>query len=271
MLQLLAGKTVLISSFSNDMSAGWHLAHQFRQHGATVLLGHRSTRTKTRMLTRATELGIRLFEVDLAVPGSVIRMAEELDRRGVRLDAVFHTAAGAPKESFAAKGLADVAPEDLVAAMLNSAVSLPVLVKACKPFLLPKATITTITYNAGGRVYVKDYKAMAPAKAALEACMVSLAGDLGPEGFNVYAISPGPLYTMPAMGVAGGRDQLKELLERNPARTMLGRNATMEEVTKVGVCLASGYFSGVTAQIIYVDAGQHALGAYGMESMSDAG
>ena len=52
------------------------------------------------------------------------------------------------------------------------------------------------------------------AKAALEATVRYLAGDLGPKGIRVNAISAGPIKTLAARGVSNLGDMLKAHAER---------------------------------------------------------
>jgi enoyl-[acyl-carrier protein] reductase I len=97
---------------------------------------------------------------------------------------------------------------------------------------------------------------MGVAKAALEASVRYLAADLGPENIRVNALSPGPIKTLSAAGIAGFRKMLAYTRERAPLR----RNVDQEDVGKNAVWLASDLSSGVTGEVIYVDAGYNILG-----------
>jgi enoyl-[acyl-carrier protein] reductase I len=97
---------------------------------------------------------------------------------------------------------------------------------------------------------------MALAKASLEANVRYMAVDLGPEGIRVNAISAGAIRTLAASGITGFR-QLLDYAERN---SPLQRNVDIEEVGNAAAFLCSDLASGITGQILYVDAGFHITG-----------
>ncbi|MFW5940479.1 MAG: SDR family oxidoreductase, partial [Chloroflexota bacterium] len=79
---------------------------------------------------------------------------------------------------------------------------------------------------------------------------------LGPDGVRVNAISAGPIKTLSAAGVSGFRKMLRYVEERAPLR----RNVDQDEVGQTAMWLCSDLSSGVTGEIVYVDAGYHILG-----------
>jgi enoyl-[acyl-carrier protein] reductase I len=101
---------------------------------------------------------------------------------------------------------------------------------------------------------------MGVAKAALECSVRYLAHDLGQEGIRVNAISAGPLKTLAAAGIKGMRTMLADNAERTPLR----RNIQHDEVGKAALFLCSDLGSGVTGEVLYVDAGQNIMGVVGM-------
>jgi len=116
-------------------------------------------------------------------------------------------------------------------------------------------SILTMTYYGSEKV-VPNYNVMGVAKAALEASVRYLAEDLGPKGIRVNAISAGPIKTLAAAGIGGFRDMLHHASEKAPLR----RNVLAEEVGKTALYLASDLASGVTGEVLYVDAGYHIMG-----------
>ena len=96
------------------------------------------------------------------------------------------------------------------------------------------------------------------AKAALEASVRYLAADLGLRGIRVNAISAGAIKTLAASGVGG----FKTMLKTSEGMTPLKRNVSQEEVGKTATYLASDWASGVTGDIIYVDAGANIIGMH---------
>jgi enoyl-[acyl-carrier protein] reductase I len=95
-------------------------------------------------------------------------------------------------------------------------------------------------------------------KAALDASMRYAAFDLGPRGVRVNALSAGPLKTLASSAVgAKGMESLYE------AVAPMGRNITHDEVGRVGAFLLSDMSDGITAEIVHVDCGYHAMGSPG--------
>jgi enoyl-[acyl-carrier protein] reductase I len=128
------------------------------------------------------------------------------------------------------------------------------LVKAADPILSPTASILTLTYH-GAQQVVPNYNVQGVAKAALEASVRYLAADLGPRGIRVNAISAGPIRTLAASAVSGIRDMIKAQQETAPLR----RKVTIEDVGNSAIWLCSDLASGVTGEIIYVDAGANIM------------
>jgi enoyl-[acyl-carrier protein] reductase I len=67
----------------------------------------------------------------------------------------------------------------------------------------------------------------------------------------VNAISAGPIKTLAAAGISGFRDILKHVEGQTPLR----RNVTTEDVGNAAAFLCSDLASGITGEILYVDAG----------------
>ena len=124
-----------------------------------------------------------------------------------------------------------------------------------EPLMKNGGTLFTMTYY-GSQMVVKNYNVMGVAKAALETSTRYLAEDLGRDGIRVNAISAGPLKTLAAAGIKGMRTMLSE----NASKTPLRRNIEHEEVGKAALFLCSSLGSGVTGEILYVDAGQNIMG-----------
>jgi len=127
-------------------------------------------------------------------------------------------------------------------------------VRALRPLLARGASVVTLSYLGAERV-VANYNVMGVAKAALEACVRYLAAELGPEGIRVNAVSAGPVNTLSARGIAHFREVLQVYAERAPLR----RSATPEEIADAVLFLASPGSSGITAEVLHVDGGFHAV------------
>ena len=83
-----------------------------------------------------------------------------------------------------------------------------------------------------------------------------LAADLGPEGIRVNAISAGPMRTLSSAGVSGF-DQMRDHAVQ---KSCLGRNVEFEELGRTGLYFLSDLSSGVTGEVLHVDAGYNIMG-----------
>jgi enoyl-[acyl-carrier protein] reductase I len=116
-------------------------------------------------------------------------------------------------------------------------------------------SILTLSYLGAVRS-IPSYNVMGLAKASLEANVRFLAADLGPENIRVNAISAGPIKTLAAAGVSGFRKMLNLVADHTPLR----RNVTTEEVGNAAAFLCSDLASGITGEVLYVDAGYSHVG-----------
>jgi enoyl-[acyl-carrier protein] reductase I len=113
-------------------------------------------------------------------------------------------------------------------------------------------SLITLSFYGSEKV-VDHYNVMGPVKAALESAVRYLAHELGPAGIRVNAISAGPVATRAASGLT----HFEELLNEAAAKSPLRRTIDASEVGKAALFLASDLSSGVTGEIVHVDAGFH--------------
>ena len=139
-----------------------------------------------------------------------------------------------------------------------SAYSLVALARGAEPLMGPGGSIMSLTYYGAEKV-IPHYNVMGVAKAALEASTRYLAAEMGPQGIRVNAISAGPIKTLSGSGIAGFRKMLHYTEERTPLR----RNVDQDEVGRTALWLCSDLASGVTGEIVHVDAGYNILGHAG--------
>ncbi len=96
---------------------------------------------------------------------------------------------------------------------------------------------------------------MGSAKAALEHSVRQLAFELGPKNIRVNAISAGPVPTLSARGISGFSQMASHHREKAPLR----RNIEPREVGDTALFLCSDMASGITGEILYVDAGYNTM------------
>jgi enoyl-[acyl-carrier protein] reductase I len=254
MPELLAGKTALILGVANKWSLAYAIAQAFRREGARLLLTYQGDRQKDVVTELGSELdAAAILECDVTRDEDLAKMADTVRQHG-RLDALVHSIAFANREDLS-RPFVETSRAGYLLAQDVSAYSLVAASRAVAPLMTAGGSIMTLTYLGATRV-VTNYNVMGVAKAALEASVRYLAGDLGPSNIRVNAISAGPVKTVSARGVAG----LGKMLEAMPQHAPLRRNCTPEEVADTAVFLASDLGRGVTANVLFVDAGYQVMG-----------
>jgi enoyl-[acyl-carrier protein] reductase I len=116
-------------------------------------------------------------------------------------------------------------------------------------------SLLTLSY-LGAERSIPNYNVMGLAKASLEANVRYMAQSLGPDGIRVNGISAGPIKTLAAAGISNFRKMLDEVEKSAPLR----RNVTIEDVGNAAAFLCSDLASGITGEIMYVDAGYNTIG-----------
>lgn len=257
---LLAGKKALIAGVADKHSIAWGIAEAFHRQGASLAFTYQEE-PKGRIERNVRELvsslgpGSLLFPCDVGDDASVEAMFGSLSSQWGSLDILVHAIAYADRDDLN-RPFSQISREGYKLAMEISAYSLNVLSRAAVPLMPNGGSIMTLTYNAVERA-VPGYSAMAPAKAALEAGVLYLAAELGPNKVRVNAISAGPIRTLSASAVKG----ISALRRWTEEVTPLRENITPEDVGDTAVYLASDLSRMVTGNIIFVDSGAHVLAA----------
>jgi enoyl-[acyl-carrier protein] reductase I len=185
---------------------------------------------------------------------------EHLDDFWESLDIIIHSVAFAPKEMLEGDYLDNLTRDGFNQAHDISSYSLAAIAKAGRHMMQNRkdASILTLSYLGAVRAF-PGYNVMGLAKASLEANVRYLAHSLGPEGIRVNAISAGPIKTLAAKGISG----FNKILDHVEQSAPLHRNVTIEEVGDTAAFLCSDLASGITGEVVYVDAGYHTAGLMG--------
>ncbi len=172
------------------------------------------------------------------------------------LDFLVHGAAYALREDLQ-RPFVETSREGFRVALDVSAFSLVALSRRAAPLMEKRGggSILTLSYLGSERVFT-NYNVMGVAKAALEASVRYLASDLGPKNIRVNAISAGPVKTLAAAGIAGFSAILQTYRDRAPLR----RTVDGSEVADAALFLLGPAGRAVTAEVLMVDAGFHAMG-----------
>lgn len=252
-----SGKHGLVVGVANKRSISWAIAQAAAAAGARLALTYPSERLEENVRELAATLDNPLIvRCDVTSDEQIAELAAAVDREFGGLDFLVHGAAFARQDELG-NPFVQTSREGFRVALDVSAYSLIALSRAAAPLMERRGggSILTLTYLGSERVF-KNYNVMGVAKAALEACVRYLAADLGPRNIRVNAISAGPIKTLAAAGISGFSNILGVYRERAP----LGRNIDSSEVAAAAVFLLGPGARAVTAEILFVDAGFHAMG-----------
>jgi enoyl-[acyl-carrier protein] reductase I len=253
--QLMAGKKGLVMGVANHRSIAWGIAKACHDHGAELAFTFQGDALEKRVRPLAQEIGCDLvLPCDVTDAKSIDATFAELGRRWGGLDFLVHAIAFSNKDELKGRYL-DTSPDNFALTMNISCYSFTAVAQRAVPLMKSGGSLLTLTYYGAERV-MPHYNVMGVAKAALEASVRYLAADLGDNGIRVNAISAGPIKTLAASGIG----DFNYILKWNELNAPLKRNVSTEEVGNAGLYLLSDLGSGVTGEVMHVDAGYHVVG-----------
>ena len=248
----LQGRRILITGMLSSRSIAYGIAKACAREGAELAFTYQGEGIRERVVDLAREFATdRVFACDVADDAQIDALFADLRKHWDGLDGLVHAIAYAPREALKGGFHESVTREAFRVAHDISSYSLAALAKAAHPMMQGRpGSIVTLSYLGAERA-MPNYNVMGLAKASLEACVRYLASSLGPEAIRVNAISAGPIKTLAAAGI-GGFSKILGFVEKN---SPLRRGVTTEEVGNTAAFLLSGLASGITGEVIYVDAG----------------
>ncbi len=252
----LSGKHALVLGVANHRSLAWAIAKQLHAAGATLCLTYAGERLQKGVEELAATLpGTLVLPCDVTDDAQIDRVANDLGQRWGSIEMLVHGVAFANKEDLEGSFVA-TSREGFRTALEVSAYSLINVTNRVQSLLVKNgAAIVSLTYLAAERA-VPSYNVMGSAKAVLEQATRQMAFELGPKNIRVNAVSAGPVNTLAARGIRGFTGLYKEHAER----AALKRNITPEEVGTAALFLLTDLSSGVTGEVLYVDAGYRIMG-----------
>jgi enoyl-[acyl-carrier protein] reductase I len=254
----LSGKNALVTGIANNRSIAWGIAQQLHAAGANIGITYLPDE-KGKMERKVGEL-VEPLNPSIYLPLNVQDDAQidaaftDIATKWDRIDILIHCMAFANKEDLSGD-FSKTSRAGFVQAMDISTYSLTRLAGAAKPMMTDGGSIITLTYLGGVKV-IPNYNVMGIAKAGLEMSVRYLASELGPQNIRVNGISAGPIRTLASSAVGGILDMIHHVEEVAPLR----RTVTQTEVGNTAAFLCSDLASGITGQIIYVDAGYETIG-----------
>ena len=246
----LDGRKVLVVGIANEHSIAWGCARAFRTQGADLAITYLNDKAAPFVRPLAEEVGAEIImPLDVSKPGELEAVFDEITTRWGRLDVLLHSIAFAPKLDLHGRVI-DSSPEGFGLAMDVSVHSFLRMIRLAEPLMTQGGTCLSVSFFGSTRV-VRNYNIMGPVKAALESAVRYAAAELGEKSITVHAISPGPLKTRAASGIADFDELLNEAAERAPTHQL----ATIEDVGAVAAFLASPAARNLTGGVHDVDGG----------------
>lgn len=251
-MPFLKGKRLLITGLLSNRSIAYGIAQAAHREGAELAFTYVGKRFADRIRTLAKDFNSELvFECDVQSDEQIEHLFLSIKKCWGELDGLVHSIGFAPKETISGDFLEGLSREGFRIAHEISSFSFPALAKASSTILAKNASLVTLTYLGSERV-VPSYNTMGLAKASLEASVRYLANSfLGKNGIRINGISAGPIKTLAASGIKGFSNILNHVAKNAP----LKRNVTAIDIGNVAAFLLSNLASGITGEIIHVDAG----------------
>ncbi|WP_374309203.1 enoyl-ACP reductase FabI [Methylocella sp.] len=247
---MLRGRKGLVVGVANADSIAYGCAASLRALGADLAITYLNEKAERFVRPLAEELGAELIlPLDVEKPGEMEAVFEAVRRTWGRLDFVIHSIAYAPRDDLHGRVI-DCSREGFMQAMAVSCHSFLAMARLAEPLMDEGGALLTMSYYGADKV-VNNYNVMGPVKAALEASVRYAAAELAAKGVRVFAVSPGPLKTRAASGIAAFDELIEQAVERAPSRRLVD----IAEVGRVVAFLVSEAASGMTGDTIYVDAG----------------
>ncbi|MEN4919977.1 enoyl-ACP reductase FabI [Achromobacter spanius] len=250
----LAGKRGLVTGIANADSIAWGCAKAFRAMGAELAVTYLNDKALPHVEPLARQVDARLLmPMNLLNDGELEAVFERITQDWGALDFVLHSVAFAPRDDLHGR-VTDCSRAGFLQAMDVSCWSFIRMAKLAEPLMENGGALFCMSYY-GSQMVVEHYNMMGPVKAALESATRYLAAELGPQGIRVHAISPGPLKTRAASGIAEFDSMLDRAQAKAPARSLV----SIDDVGEATAWLATDAARLMTGQTLYIDGGYHII------------
>jgi len=249
---MLRGLHGLVVGVASRESIAFGCASKLRGFGAELAVTYFNEKAEPFVRPLAEELGAELIlPLDVEAPGQMEAVFDRIRAQWGKLDFVVHSIAFAPRADLHGRVI-DCSEAGFLRAMAVSCYSFIAMARRAEPLMTRGGALLTMSYYGADKV-VNNHNMMGPVKAALEASVRYLAAELGERGIRVFAVSPGPLKTRAASGIAAFDELIDDAVARAPARRLVD----IAEVGRVVAFLVGGAASGMTGDTIYIDAELH--------------
>lgn len=246
----LQGHKALVVGIANENSIAYGCARALRSQGADLAVTWLNSKAEPYVRPLAEELGAEIVApLDVAQPGQLEGLFQDIAERWGRLDTLVHSIAFALREDLHGRVI-DCSSDGFSLAMDVSVHSFLRMIRLAEPLMPEGGCCLSVSFFGSSRV-VRHYNMMGPVKAALESAVRYAAAELGPQGIRVHALSPGPLKTRAASGIGHFDELLSLASERAPTHQL----ATIEDVGAMAAFLASPAARNLTGGVHDIDGG----------------
>lgn len=253
---VLKGKKGVVVGIANDKSIAWGCARAFHEAGAELAVTYQNEKAEPYVRPLATQVEAPIImPLDVQNDYQMQVLFETIGKTWGKLDFLLHAIAFAPKEDLHGR-VADCSRQGFLTAMDISCHSFIRLAHLAEPLMKDGGCLLTLSYYGAQKV-VEHYNMMGPVKAALEASVRELASELGGKNIRVNALSPGPVATRAAGGIAHFDDLLELAKKKSPQHELICTDC----VGAYARFLVSDEAYLVTGSVVYVDAGFNIMGA----------
>jgi enoyl-[acyl-carrier protein] reductase I len=250
----LRGKRGLVVGIANASSIATGCARAFTAAGAEIAATYLNEKSLPFVKPVTDALGCKLLlPCDVRVAGQLESVFERITSEWGGLDFLLHAIAFAPADDLHGR-VVDCSPDGFALAMDISCHSFLRMAHLAEPLMLSGGCLLTVSFYGAERV-VAHYNLMGPVKAALESAVRYTAAELGPKQIRANAISPGPIKTRAASGIA----HFDELLAAEAAAAPEHQLVDIDDVGALAAFLVGDGARRITGIVIPVDGGQQAI------------
>ena len=252
---ILEGKKGLVIGVANDHSIAWGCVKAFHEAGAELAITYLNEKAEPYVRPLAEQVKAPIIvPLDVTDDEQMEAMFEIIENTWGKLDFLLHAIAFAPKEDLHGR-VTDCSRDGFLQAMDISCHSFIRMAHRAEPLMKDGGCLLTLSYHGAQKV-VEHYNLMGPVKAALEASVRELASELGEKSIRVNALSPGPVATRAAGGIAHFDALLEQAKQKSPEHELI----CIDCVGAYARFLVSDDARLVTGSTAYVDAGFNIMG-----------
>lgn len=251
-----ANKVVLITGSSSGIGAG--CAEYLAAKGANLALVGRNKENLEKVAekcipTHGASNPLQII-ADISIEADAVRVIEETIKKFNKLDVLVNNAGILERGTIETQTL-----EQYDRVMNVNCRAIFHLTQLAVPHLIEtKGNVVNVSSVNGMRSF-PGILAYNMSKAALDQFTQCVALELAPKGIRVNSVNPGVIITN--IHRRGGMDDeaYSKFLEHSKTTHALGRAGNIEEVAATVAFLASDLASNITAAILPVDGGRHAM------------